>query len=71
MIFEAEDGGSGRVSVTLEGRPGARVISGGFEIRGFRDEWYSLWWAPVDPGMNFQQLSIFAVPLIHVQCRVF
>jgi hypothetical protein len=58
VIFEAEDGGSENVSVTWEGRPGATIISGGREIRGFRDEGYGLWWAPVDSGMNFEQLYI-------------
>lgn len=59
LQFSAADGGSGKASVTWEGRPdGKTVISGGREITGFRDEGFGLWWAPVDPGMEFEQLYI-------------
>lgn len=59
LVFNAEDGGSDKVSVTWEGAPdGNTVLSGGRLITGFHDEGFGIWWANVDPAIYFEQLYV-------------
>jgi len=59
LEFTSADGGSGKSSVTWEGRPEGRTrISGGTEINGFKDAGYGIWWAPVDTSLVFEQLYV-------------
>lgn len=59
LAFTAEDGGSGKCSVTWEGAPGGKtVFSGGKMIDGFHDAGYGIWWANVDSTIYFEQLYV-------------
>lgn len=59
LTFSAEDGGSGQASVVWTGQsPAKTIICGGKTITGFSDAGYGIWWAPVEPGLYFEQLYI-------------
>lgn len=68
LTFTAENGGSGKCSVTWEGAAGGKtVFSGGKVITGFHDAGYGNWWANVDSSIYFEQLYVNGILAIRAR----
>lgn len=68
LTFTAENGGSGKCSVTWEGAAGGKtVFSGGKVITGFHDAGYGIWWANVDSSIYFEQLYVNGILAIRAR----